>query len=601
MNFQHTAKNKRLKAVFGFTVMSIVLLSSQRAMTAASPIIDYSDRFHPVSSSTGMVVSQERLASEIGAQILAAGGNAVDAAVATGFALAVTLPQAGNLGGGGFMLVYLAELKKTVAIDYREVAPRKAREDLFLNPLGDVDQQKARFSHLSAGVPGTVAGLLHALETYGRLPLKQVMAPAMGLASKGIIVTEPLAFSLKQAQARLALWPASRAYYFDARGEPLAAGVRWRQADLARTLEAIAARGRDGFYKGAVADLIVKEMQANKGLIDHEDLSGYRVVERQAVKGSYRGYEIATMPPPSSGGIHLIQMLNILEGWPLESLGHNSADYLHRLIESMRRAYADRGKHLGDPDFYPVPVTELTDKAYAKRLREQISLDRATSSEALGPGLILPEESPQTTHFSVWDAEGNVVSNTYTINFSYGSGIAVPGTGFLLNNEMDDFSAKPGVANAYGLTGDKANAIEGGKRPLSSMTPTIVFKGGQPLLTTGSPGGSTIINTVLQTLLNVMDFKMNIAEAAAAPRIHHQWYPDKVFIEKGLSLDTLRLLEQKGHDLQVSPRVIGRTQTISSDGKFTYGANDFRWPGGAAVAQPQYSGMVAEDDQAASK
>lgn len=591
MNSQHTAKNEALKAVFRLTVISVIILCRPGAMAAPGPIIDYGDRFHPVSSATGMVVSQEKLASQIGAEILAGGGNAIDAAVATGFALAVTLPQAGNLGGGGFMLVHLAEVDKTIAIDYREVAPRKAGQDLFLNPLGQVDQQKARFSHLSAGVPGTVAGLVYALEKYGRLSLKEVMTPAIRLAAQGIVVTESLAFSLKRAQARLARWPASRKYYLNTEGEPLSAGTRWRQKDLAQTLQAISTRGRDGFYKGTVADLIVREMQANKGLIDHQDLAGYRVIERQAVTGNYRGYHIATMPPPSSGGVHLVQMLNILEGWPLESLGHNSADYLHRLIESMRRAYADRSKYLGDPDFYPVPVAELTDKAYARQLREQINIDRATSSEDVAPGLNLPAESPQTTHFSVWDAEGNVVSNTYTINFSYGSGIAVPGAGFLLNNEMDDFSAKPGVANAYGLLGGRANAIEGGKRPLSSMTPTIVFKDGKAVLTTGSPGGSAIINTVLQTLLNVIDFKMNIAEAAAAPRIHHQWFPDKVFMEAGISPDTLTLLAQKGHHLQVSPRVIGRTQTISSDGSFVYGANDFRWPGGAAVAQPQAVGQ----------
>ena len=587
MHPQHTVKNNMLKAVFGLSMISVILLSWPEAKAAPSPIIDYADRFHPVSSSTGMVVSQERLASKIGAEMLAAGGNAVDAAVATGFALAVTLPQAGNLGGGGFMLVHLAQAGKTIAIDYREVAPRNAGHDLFLNALGDVDQQKARFSHLSAGVPGTVAGLVYALEKYGRLSLMEVMAPAIRLAKEGIVVTEPLAFSLKRAQARLVRWPASRKYYFNSEGEPLPAGANWYQKDLAKTLQAIARQGRDGFYKGAVAELIVKEMRANKGLIDHQDLAGYRVVERETVKGSYRGYTIATMPPPSSGGVHLVQMLNILEGWPLESLGHNSADYLHRLIESMRRAYADRSKYLGDPDFFPVPVAELTGKAYARRLREQIDVNRATDSEAVAPGLNISEESPQTTHFSVWDAEGNVVSNTYTINFSYGSGIAVPGTGFLLNNEMDDFSAKPGVANAYGLVGGTANAIAGGKRPLSSMTPTIVFKDGKAVLTTGSPGGSTIINTVLQTLLNVIDFKMNIAEAAAASRIHHQWLPDKVFIEEGISPDTRKLLEQKGHSLQASPRVIGRTQTIGSDGEFVYGANDFRWPGGAAVAQPK--------------
>ena len=302
--------------------------------------------------------------------------------------------------------------------------------------------------------------------------------------------------------------------------------------------------------------------------------------------GTYRGYKIAAMPPPSSGGVHLVQMLNILEGWELHRLGHNSADYLHRLIETMRRAYADRSEYLGDPDFQPVPVAQLIDKSYAQTLRQGIDLNKASDSKDIAPALKVPYESPQTTHFSVWDAAGNVVSNTYTLNFSYGSGISVAGAGFLLNNEMDDFSAKPGVPNAYGLLGGAANAIEPHKRPLSSMTPTIVFKQSQPAFTTGSPGGSTIINTVLQTVLNVVDFEMNIAEAAAAPRIHHQWQPDKVFVEPGLNSDTQRLLRAKGHNIVPSTRVIGRTQTISSDGEYTYGANDTRWPGGGAIAQP---------------
>ncbi|RLA49268.1 MAG: gamma-glutamyltransferase, partial [Gammaproteobacteria bacterium] len=340
------------------------------------------------------------------------------------------------------------------------------------------------------------------------------------------------------------------------------------------------------FYQGRVAELIIADMNQNGGLITRQDLADYRVGEREALVGTYRGYDIAAMPPPSSGGVHLLQMLNILEGWKLTELGHNSAEYIHRLIETMRRAYADRSKYLGDPDFYPVPVADLIDKSYGTRLREGINLDHATPSSDIAPGLNLPEESPQTTHFSVWDNAGNVVSNTYTINFSYGSGIAVEGAGFLLNNEMDDFSAKSGVPNAYGLLGGQANAIEPKKRPLSSMTPVIVFKGGEPVFTTGSPGGSTIITTVLQTVLNVVDFEMNIAEAAAAARIHHQWLPDTVFIETGISLDTQRLLVEKGHDLQKSRRVIGRTQTISSDGEYTYGANDYRWPGGAAIAEP---------------
>ncbi len=565
--------------------MSIIFCSAS-LKAAQAPIIDYKDRFHPVISQAGMVVSQERLASQVGADILAVGGNAIDAAVATGFALAVTLPQAGNLGGGGFMLVHLAAENKTFAIDYREMAPAAAMNAMFVNDKGEVDKDKARFSHLSAGVPGTVAGLIHAQKRYGLLPLSAVLAPAIKLATQGIRVSDTLAFSLLRAEKRLGRWPSSKKYFFRPNGAALQSGDLWRQDDLATTLSAIAKDGHKAFYQGAIAKLIVADMENNQGLISHQDLANYRVIEREAVRGSYRGFDIAAMPPPSSGGVHLIQMLNILEGWPLAELGHNSAAYLHRLIETMRRAYADRSEYLGDPDFHPVPVTQLTDKAYAESLRAGIDLNKATPSSEVSPGLKLPYESPQTTHFSVWDSAGNVVSNTYTINFSYGSGIAVPGAGFLLNNEMDDFSAKAGVANAYGLIGGKANAIEPAKRPLSSMTPVIVFKDNKPVFTTGSPGGSTIITTVLQTLLNIIDFNMNIAEAAAAARVHHQWLPDKVFMEAGISRDTQALLEQKGHVLQASPRVIGRTQTISSDGEHTYGANDYRWPGGGAVAQP---------------
>lgn len=559
---------------------------SQTPVSQAPAIIDYGSRFHPIVGNKGMVVSQSMLASQIGADILAQGGNAIDAAVATGFALAVTLPQAGNIGGGGFMLVYLAEQQRTIAIDYREVAPRSADRDLFLDELGEVDATKARFSHASAGVPGSVAGLVHALESYGKLPLSMVLKPAIELAEKGITVTQPLAYSLTHAEKRLRKWPASAGYFFRKDGNLLRPGDRWQQKDLAVTLGKIASQGRDGFYKGSVADKIVAEMKQHGGLISLDDLANYKVVERKPVTGTYRGYTVAAMPPPSSGGVHLVQMLNILEGWELNKLGHNSADYLHRLIETMRRAYADRSEYLGDPDFHPVPVAKLTDKAYAQTLRQGVDLNKASASSDIAPGLKAPYESPQTTHYSVWDAAGNVVSNTYTLNFSYGSGISVTGAGFLLNNEMDDFSAKPGVPNAYGLIGGTANAIEPNKRPLSSMTPTIVFKQGQPAFATGSPGGSTIINTVLQTVLNVVDFDMNIAEAAAAPRIHHQWQPDKVFVEPGLNIDTRSLLSAKGHNIVPSTRVIGRTQTISSDGEHTYGANDTRWPGGGAVAQP---------------
>jgi len=573
-----TALSFATKAVF----VALVWLQVFSASADEVPFLQYQDRFHPSLGQGGMVVSQEVIASRVGADILAQGGNAVDAAVATGFALAVTLPQAGNIGGGGFMLVYLAEQKKTIAIDYREMAPQKAHRDLFLNAQGEADPEKSRYSALSSGVPGTVAGLVHTQQKYGTLPLKTVMAPAIELADKGLIVSHPLSWSLMQAQKRLSAHPASKRYFFKPGGKPWQAGERWRQKDLAATLRRIASKGADGFYKGKTANLIVAEMQRNGGLISHEDLAGYQVVEREPVTGTYRGYEIVSMPPPSSGGIHLVQMLNILEGWDLQAHGHNSAGYLHRLVESMRRAYADRSKYLGDPDFTEVPVTALTDKAYASRLREEINLDRATASAEVLPAAKLAPESPQTTHYSVWDKEGNVVSNTYTLNFSYGNGMSVSGAGFLLNNEMDDFSAKPGVPNAFGLLGDEANAIEPRKRPLSSMTPTMVFKDGQPVLVTGGPGGSRIITSVLQVILNNIEFGMNIAEATAAPRIHHQWYPDSVDVEKGISPDTLKLLREMGHNVVPSPWAIGRTQSITREQGIFQGVTDYRWPGGSA-------------------
>lgn len=560
-----------------------MLLPAMLYADEAPVIFEYDDRFHPVYSDGGMVVSQEYLASQVGADILKRGGNAVDAAVATGFALAVTLPQAGNLGGGGFMMVYLAEKDKTLAIDYREMAPAAARQDQFLDRDGEVDKSLSRFSHQAAGVPGTVAGLVHALERYGTMSLSKVMAPAIALARKGFVVNHELAASLNKAAPRLKPHPASSNYFFRSDGKPLKVGSLWRQADLATTLELIATRGSDGFYRGPVAQLITDEMARGNGLITARDLVKYRVVERRPASGTYRGYRVDSMPPPSSGGVHLIQMLNILEGWDLASHGHNSAAYLHRLIESMRRAYADRSRHLGDPDYYPVPVDRLIDKQYATQLRKDIDLNRASRSEDVQPHLAVPEESPETTHFAVWDEQGNVVSNTYTLNFSYGSGIAVTGGGFLLNNEMDDFSAKSGVPNAYGLTGEEANAIGPGKRPLSSMTPTIVFQGGKPIMATGSPGGSTIITVVLQHIVNRLDFDMNIAEAAAVPRIHHQWLPDQVVFERGISPDTIQILEEMGHEISPDPRVLGKVQSIAEKSGRRSGVTDTRWPGGGVA------------------
>ncbi len=580
-----------IKSLFNAVSISFFLVLSSFSLASEKAIIDPSARFHPLVSDRGMVVSQEMLASQVGADILARGGNAVDAAVATGFALAVTLPRAGNLGGGGFMLVHLAAENKTVAIDYREMAPASASRDMFLDAEGDVDNKKARYSMQSSGVPGTVAGLLHALDSYGTMSLKQVLQPAIELAANGFKVSMDLSSSLQARQQTMHKNPASKEYFYKADGAGYEYGETLVQKHLAATLQRIAKKGRSGFYQGKTAQLIVAEMQRSGGLISHKDLTSYRVIERTPVCGDYRGNSVCAMPPPSSGGVHMLQMLNILEGWDLASLGHNSAAYIHRLVESMRRAYADRSSYLGDPDFFPVPVAELTDKQYATELREQINLAKSSRSADIRPGLdnrSAGKESTETTHFSTWDRWGNVVSNTYTLNFSYGSGISVTGAGFLLNNEMDDFSAKPGSPNGYGLVGGIANAIEPGKRPLSSMTPTIVFdKSGAPILATGSPGGSTIITIVMQMLLNIIDFDMNVAEATAAPRIHHQWLPDRVFYEAGVSADTLQVLREMGHQLNDKTSRLGATQSIQadSDGAMFYGTADYRREG-SGVAIP---------------
>lgn len=545
--------------------------------------------FHPVEAKNGMVSAQEIRAAEIGRDILAQGGNAIDAAVATGFALSVTLPQAGNIGGGGFMLVALADQDEVVAIDFRETAPSGADRDMFLDDVGNVDAQRAQFSYLSAGVPGTVMGYLDALERYGSMSRRQVLAPAIRLADKGVPVSTGLATSLVDFQSRMAVDSSSVAYFYGENGQPLQSGDRLRQRDLAKTLKRIAQKGRDGFYSGKTADLIVAEMQRGGGLISHDDLTRYKTHIGNAVEGSYRGYSVYSMPPPSSGGVHIIQMLNMLEGYDLKSMSHNSADYLHVLIEVMRRAYADRSKYLGDPDYFDVPLDALTDKAYAAYLRETINTAKASRSEDILPAKELPYEGPQTTHFSVMDKAGNAVAVSTTINFTYGSGYSVDGAGFLLNNEMDDFSAKPGTPNGYGLVGGDANEIEAGKRPLSSMTPTLIKKDGKPYFVTGSPGGSTIITVVLQNLLNVIDFNMNAAEALAAPRIHHQWQPDLILVEPGISVDTLRILDERGFVLRhregglYERMYLGLANAVMLKDGYLYGAADLRSPTSSAA------------------
>ena len=553
--------------------------------TGALAFVGY-DRaaFHPVVGANGMVTAQEAMAAAVGRDILAKGGNAVDAAVATGFALAVTFPAAGNIGGGGFMLVALADSDEVIAIDFREMAPAAASRDMFLGEDGDVDNQKAQYSRLSAGVPGSVMGLLDALETYGTMSRKQVLAPAIKLAERGMPVTYGMASGFASSKKYLSKDPSTREYFYKPGGALYRQGDTLKQKDLARTLKLISRKGRAGFYAGKTADLMVAEMQKGGGLITLEDMKNYHAVSRKTTKGTYRGYEVFSMPPPSSGGVHVVQMLNILEGYDLRALEHNSADYLHLLIESMRRAYADRSKYLGDPDFYDVPEAKLIDKSYGDRLRDTIDKTKASRSEDILPGRHLPKESPATTHYSVMDKWGNAVSVTTTLNFGFGSGYSVDGAGFLLNNEMDDFSSKPGSPNGYGLIGGEANKIEPRKRPLSSMTPAIVKKDGKPWFVTGSPGGSTIITVVLQNILNVIDFDMNAMEAVTAPRIHHQWLPDVIITEPGISADTIRILEERGFifskdDMgKYNRTTLGRAYAIIHKDGFFYGAADLRSP-----------------------
>ena len=575
-----TSGTSRAAAIFpGLRLLILLCFGFPGAAPAQdAAILSAQDIFHPVFAENGMVASQEAEATRIGVAILQAGGNAVDATVAVGFALAVTLPRAGNLGGGGFMMIHEAKSGETVALDFREMAPAAATRDMYLDDQGEVDAARARFSHLSVGVPGSVAGLALASEKYGSLPLAQVMAPAIRLAEQGIVVTAGLAESLEARRERLSRWPAAKAIFFKADGGAYRPGERLVQGDLAWSLKLIAARGPAAFYQGAIAEKIAANMAANGGLITEADLAAYRPVLRRPATGSYHGYQIASMPPPSSGGVHLVQILNMLEGYLIGALGHNGSATIHLMVEAMKLAYADRSKHLGDPDFWKVPVAGLTAKPYAAQLRKRIDATRAAAAAEIAPGDPAPYESNETTHFSVMDRQGNVVSATYTINFSYGTGIVAPGTGILLNNEMDDFSSKPGVPNAYGLIGGAANAIEPAKRPLSSMTPTILFKDGKPVLATGSPGGSRIITTVLQIILNVVDHGMNIAAATAVPRVHHQWLPDELRVEQGLSPDTLKALEALGHKVVVK-NAMGSTQSIlRGEAGFT-GASDPRRPG----------------------
>ncbi|MBI3280522.1 MAG: gamma-glutamyltransferase [Acidobacteria bacterium] len=524
-----------------------------------------------------MVVTEEPIAADAGLSVLKSGGNAVDAAVAVGFALAVTYPNAGNIGGGGFLLARFADGRATF-IDFREKAPLGATRDMYLDAAGSPTNDSIE-GWRAAGVPGTVRGLELAHKKYGRKPWAELVRPAVELARQGFELSYGNAVSIA-GSTRLARFAESRRIFLN-NGQPLEAGGKLVQPELARTLERIARHGAADFYEGETARILAREMAANGGLITRADLKAYKAVERAPLTGSYKGYSILTAPPPSAGGIGLLQMLGVLDGSGYEKGGAGAASTIHFVAETMRRFYADRSRHFGDPDFHRVPVRALLDPAYLRKLRTSIDPGRATPSEQWQPGEFRGGESSETTHFSIMDAEGNAVALTYTLNGSYGSGVTVPGIGVLLNNEMDDFAAKPGAPNMFGLVQGEANAIQPGKRPLSSMTPTILLRGGKPFLILGGPGGGRIPTAVLQVLLNVTDFGLNVQEAIDRPRFHHQWKPDKITIEPGFSPDTIRLLQARGHVVEVSSSV-ARVEAILIDKGWLQGGADGRAHGKAA-------------------
>ena len=574
-----------LNKLITLTIALIYSVAALAQQDASTPLFEYSAINHPVMGKKGMVASHNALSSEIAAEILANGGNAIDAGAALGFALAVTLPRAGNIGGGGFMLIHVAALDKTIAIDFRETAPAAASENMYFDENGNVESDASfRFSHKSSAVPGSVAGLAHIVENYGTMTLAEVLEPAIRLARDGIVVTYDLAEDLARSQ-RLKNNPASLKKFYKPDGSNYEVGELFKQPDLAWTLSEIAGHGVDAFYKGSVAEKIVADMEAHNGLITMEDLANYRVVEREPVRGNYRGYDIAAMPAPSSGGTHVIQMLNILENFPLAEMGPESADALHITAEAMKFAYADRSKYLGDPDFVEIPTAAMINKDYARDLAAKISMDRAIPSAEIAPGNLAMYESDETTHYSVMDSEGNMVGNTYTLMFSFGSGVVIEGTGILMNNNMGNFTLRPDIPDAFGLMGSENNTIRPDRRPVSSMSPVFVSRDGKPFFITGTPGGSKIISANMQMVLNVLEYGMNIADAAVAPRIHHQWIPDVLEIESGISPDTLSLLIERGQNINFSQRSagMGSMQSVMwKDGLF-YGYSDPRRPGAKAV------------------
>ena len=561
--------------------------------TSENLLQESGQRFHPVHSSLGIVSSQERLASEVGALMLRKGGNAIDAAVATAFALSVTLPQAGNLGGGGFLVFWFAPERKAYALNFREIAPRLAHRDLFLDPDGEVSKSKEFFSLLSTGVPGSVAGLLKAQERFGRLSRVEVMAPSIQLADDGFVIYPQLADSLKRAFPRLRQDPTARSLFYrqvelpggGAQWIPYQSGELLRQPELAQSLKLISLKGTSAFYEGKIAHQIVTLMKSQGGLIDHRDLADFTAPWVEPVKGVFRGHTVISMPPPSSGGITLLQILKLIDHFDLEALGSNSADSIHLLTESMNLAYRDRNQFLGDPDQIDIPMRRLLSQSYIDRLRDQLNLASHTSAADLA-GQAPLSSGVNTTHLSVADRDGSLVALTTTLNFAYGNGLAVPGSGFLLNNELADFTAKPGVPNAYGLVQGEQNAVASSRRPLSSMTPTIVLnKEGDSWLATGSPGGSRIITTVVQVLLNRIVHGLNLATSVATPRIHSQLWPDSLQLEQGFSPDTVELLKQRGHTLRFT-RSMGSANSVElKPNGGSFGVADPRRPEGAAIAE----------------
>lgn len=539
--------------------LAIFAISITLSFGAANPPIQ--DR-----TGTGLVLSSHELANKIGKEVLDKGGNAIDAAVAVGYALAVVHPAAGNIGGGGFAVIRLANGENTT-LDFREMAPLKASRNMYLDSKGEVIKDASTIGYLAAGVPGTVKGMSAMLDRYGTMKLKDLMAPAIKLAEKGYLINDRQEQTMLEAKDMFKEFSSSSKYFLKKDGSTYKSGDLFVQKDLAKTLKLIAKEGPDAFYKGKIADLIATDMAKNKGIITKEDLAQYQAIWRKPVEGTYRGYDIISMSPPSSGGAHIIEILNIMENANIENLGFASSKTLHIMAEAMRQAYADRSEYMGDPDFVKIPLDKLTSKEYAKEIYAKIPKDKALPSSKVKPGLGQIHEGHNTTHYSVLDSKGNAVSITYTINASYGSGAAVEGAGFLLNDEMDDFSIKPGVPNLYGLVGGEANAIEPKKRPLSSMSPTIILKDGKVFMVVGSPGGSRIITTVLQVISNVIDHKMDISTAVESPRFHMQWLPDEIRTEPfGIIKDVQNNLEKMGYKIIKEP-YMGDVNAIMVDPK----------------------------------